>query len=212
MSIVRRAPNTLSETLKRLGNVPTNRIRMQPAPGTATERDVVRIHDREDRLYELVEGVLVEKAKGIRESFLAGVLIQLINNFLDKQSLGIALGSDGMVRLKIGLVRIPDVCFISRKRLPGRGIPDEAISPWIPEIAIEVISKSNTKREMRLKCTEYFTAGVRLVWFVYPKTRTIDVYTAPHELMTLSEEDFLEGGDVLPGFRLSLHELFGKLD
>src|SRR6266545_2576136 len=95
---------TLRDLLDRLGDVPLERIRSCPAPGTATEADVlIRLHG-EKRLCELVDGVLVEKPMGFYESLLAGVLIQLLWNFLAQHPLGIALPPDGTMRLAPGLV------------------------------------------------------------------------------------------------------------
>ncbi|MCZ6875647.1 MAG: Uma2 family endonuclease [bacterium] len=82
----------------------------------------------------------------------------------------------------------------------------------MPNLAIEVMSESNTMGEMARKWCEYFAAGVQLLWFVDPKTRTVAVYTAPEQFTLRHEEDTLDGGAVLPGFSLSLRELFQELD
>ena len=73
-----------------------------------------------------------------------------------------------------------------------------------------MISEGNTDEEMDDKLQKYFQAGLRLVWYVYPETRSAKVYTSPHDVTEIDEGGFLEGGDVLPGFRLSLRELFEK--
>ncbi len=91
---------------------------------------------------------------------------------------GSSLAPDGMVRLNPGLIRIPDVSFISADRLPGRRMPREAICPIIPDLAIEVLSKSNTRKEMDEKLADYFAAGVRLVWYIDPDTQTARAFTA----------------------------------
>ena len=67
-------------------------------------------------------------------------------------------------------------------------------------------------REMKLKLADYFTANVRLVWIVDPELRTVEVHTGPTEMILLREGNTLDGGDVLPGFSISLAELFGELD
>src|SRR5947209_503159 len=104
MSAVREESSTFADLLRKLGNISAKRIRLCPPPGSATERDVIRIHKHEQRLYELVEGVLVEKAIGVRESYLAGLLLHMLSGFLDEHDLGMVLAPDGMVRLEIGLV------------------------------------------------------------------------------------------------------------
>src|SRR3954464_9941004 len=104
---------TVADLLDRFGPIPIRRIRQVPAPGTATERDAVEIRDRERRLFELVDGVLVEKAMGVQESYLAVLIAGLLAEFAARGDLGMVLGADGMARLAPGLVRIPDVSFIA---------------------------------------------------------------------------------------------------
>jgi Uma2 family endonuclease len=163
-------------------------------------------------LYELVDGILVEKAMGFRESYLAGVLITLLSNFVGPRHLGIVLTPDGMMRLAAGLVRIPDVAFISWERLPHRRIPTEAIPAVFPDVAVEVLRAGNTVREMARKRQEYFAAGVQVVWSIDPEARTVEVYTAPEQSTILDATQTLEGGTVLPGFALALREFFATLD
>ncbi len=201
---------TIADLFERFGAVPFHRIRYQPAPGTATERDVIEIHDREDRLYELIDGVLVEKTVGYYESYLALLLGRLLGNYVAEKQLGILAGSDGMMRLAPGLVRIPDLSFVSWGRLPQRRVPREPIAGLAPDLAIEVISKSNTPEEMRQKLVDYFSAGVRLVWYIYPEPREVHVFTAAEQTTVLGEPQTLDGGDVLPGFSLSLREYFAE--
>lgn len=83
---------TWEERLHDLGNIPASRIRTDPAPGTATLDDVTRLRNSERRLYELVDGTLVEKGNGWQESLLTGVLIHLLNNYLDTNRIGVATG------------------------------------------------------------------------------------------------------------------------
>jgi Uma2 family endonuclease len=117
-----------------------------------------------------------------------------------------------MLRLSPGLVRIPDLSFVSRARLARHRRAREPILPLAPDIAIEVLSDGNTRREMSRKVNEYFASECRLVWLIDPRTRTVVVYTSPTESVTLSAKQTLTGGDVLPGFRLPLRNLFGLLD
>jgi Uma2 family endonuclease len=206
------AIETLADLLEQLGGISPKRVRFRPAPGTATEKDVLAIHDREGRLYELVDEVLVEKAMGLRESFLAIALAAILRNFVRPQNLGLITGEAGMMRLMAGLVRIPDVAFISWRRLPNRRVPTEPIPDLAPDLAVEVLSAGNTPGEMARKRQEYFAAGVQVVWQVDPNTRTVEVFTAPDQPTVLHEAQTLEGGAVLPGFTLPLQELFGELD
>jgi Uma2 family endonuclease len=202
---------TLADLVRRVGSVPLERIPARPAPGTATEADVLARLGGEKRLYELVDGVLVEKAMGYYESLLAGILIQILNNFLGKHDLGIVLGESGTLRLAPGLVRIPDVSFISWSHFPGRELPAEPIPDLSPDLAVEVLSEGNTTQEMALKLREYFSAGVRLVWYVDPAARTAAAYTSPETADHITADDHLAGGDVLPGFTLRLGDWLDRV-
>ena len=202
---------TAADLTRRFGAIPLHRIRHEPPPGLATERDAVEIHDREGRLYELVDGVLVENTVGTYESYLAALLVQLLGAFVREHDLGIVLGANGMIRLAPGLVRIPDVSFVSWQRLPGRRIPREPIAELAPDLAVEVISKSNTPEEMQQKLSDYFEAGVEQVWYVYHSPRReVQSYTTPEQRALWTEQQTLDGGDVLPGFTLALPEFFAN--
>jgi Uma2 family endonuclease len=130
--------------------------------------------------------------------------------FLEKHDLGIVLGEAGTLRILPHQVRIPDICFISWDRFPNRQLPPEPIPDLVPDLAIEVLSKWNTEKEMQRKLHDYFTAGVRLVWYIDPRTRSAKSYTAESQFVELTESQSLSGGDVLPGFELPLRELFAK--
>jgi len=202
---------TAADLFERFGAIPLSRIRQEPAPGTATERDVCEINDRENRLFELVDGTLVEKTVGAYESYLAVVVTHLLWDFVQRNNLGIVLGADGMMRLAPGLVRIPDVSFISWPRLPGHTPPREPIPDLSPDLAIEIISKANTRQEMDRKLHDYFTAGVQLVWHVYHSPRReARAYTSPTEYSVVREDEALDGGAVLPGFSLRLADPFAE--
>jgi Uma2 family endonuclease len=203
---------TVADLLAYLGDIPPARLRLHPPPGTATEQDVLDVQARTDRLCELVDGVLVEKAMGFRESFLAITLSAILWGFVQPRKLGVVTGADGMMRLASGLVRIPDVAFVSWERLPGRRIPHEPIPHLAPDLAVEVLSPGNTPAEMARKRQEYFAAGVRLVWIVDPVARTVTAYTVPEQFTVFSEEQTLAGEPVLPGFTLPLQQLFAALD
>jgi len=125
---------TIADLLKRLGNIPANRVRLHPTPGTATEKDVIEVLDRENRPCELVEGTLVEKPVGYKESEIAGLILTFLNNFVRPRKLGIITGPDGTIRLFAGLVRIPDVAFASWDRFPDRKRPRIPIPDLAPDL------------------------------------------------------------------------------
>jgi Uma2 family endonuclease len=204
--------DTVADLLRRLGDVPPHRVRLRPPLGSATERDVVEVHVRERRICELVDGTLVEKAMGLRESAVAMLLGQFLGVFVHARQLGFLTGEAGMMRLFAGLVRIPDVAFIAWDRVPGRRMPTEPVPDLVPDLAVEVLSEGNTPAEMARKRREYFEAGVRLVWEIDVRSRVVAVYTPSAGPTVLRESDTLDGGEVLRGFILPLRQLFSVLD
>ena len=201
----------LADLLEHLGDISPRRIRLRPAPGKAEERHVIAILERENRLYELTEGVLVEKIMGYEESSLACELIYYLKHFLRENDLGNVAGADGCLRLMPGLVRIPDISYVSWDRLPERRMPDEALPDLTPDLAVEILSEGNTPREMDRKMRDYFFAGTRLVWYIEPQRRCVRVYTSPDQCVERNESQTLDGGTVLPGFALPLGQLFRHL-
>ncbi|MEQ1824838.1 MAG: Uma2 family endonuclease [Pirellula sp.] len=210
MSIAR--ATTWEDRMNDLGNVPASRVRCEPAPGTATVEDVTRLRDTERRLYELVDRTLVEKAMGWPESFLAGILLQWINNYLDQHRMGVATGPDGMTRLFGDTVRGPDVAFVAWARLPGGRIPKDPVPDLVPNFVVEVLSKGNTYAEMSRKRREYFHAGVELLWMVDHRARTVTVFRSPQDATVFTEGQMLDGGSVLPGWQVDIADLFSRLD
>jgi len=200
-----------AEWLHALGDIPPERIVMDPPPGTATEKDVFRYVDGDDkRLVELVDGTLVEKTVGFLEALIALKLGRVLGDFVAARKLGIVAGADATMRMKGRSVRLPDLVFVSINDLPGGKVPQESIPTLPPTLAVEVISKGNTKAEMRRKKEEYFESGTKLVWFIYPKMRTIAVFDGPSEepVRVFSETDTLDGGSVVPGFSISVADVF----
>jgi Uma2 family endonuclease len=203
--------NTVADLLHQLGDIPAHRVLWDPIPGTATEADVVRYVDGPDRrLVELIDGTLVEKTMGFYEARVGIVLAYFIEGYIDEHDLGITLGSDAMLRILPRQVRLPDVTFLSWTKMPNRELPREPVAPLVPDLAVEVLSESNTRKEMERKRKDYFTAGVRRVWQIDPDTETAEVYTAPEDFTPIGADGELDGEDILPGFRLSLKRLFDR--
>ena len=193
-----------------LGDVPLERVVMDPPPGTATEQDLLRMVERDKRLVELIDGTLVEKPVGLYESLIAGWLITLLNNFVLPRKLGYVSGQAGMMRMVSGRVRLPDVAFLATQTLPGGLIPAEPVPRLAPTIAAEVLSATNTVGEIRQKLFEYFESGTRLAWVIDPAKRAVAVYTSfsAEPARVLSDQEVLDGGDVLPGFSVKVSDLF----
>jgi Uma2 family endonuclease len=199
-----------AQWLHELGDVPLDRIVMDPWPGTATEQDLLIFVERDKRLVELIDGTLVEKPVGLLEALIAARLISMLGSFVYPRKLGLIAGADATLRMASGRVRLPDVTFISAADLPGGAVPSAAIPLLPPTLAVEVLSKGNTPLEMQQKIKEYFQSGAKLVWLIDPPTRTVAVYTGPSETpaQTLNESDSLGGGNVLPGFTITVSDLF----
>jgi Uma2 family endonuclease len=202
----------IADLLESLGGVPAERVRFDPVPGTATKKDLLRFHERGNKLYELVDGTLVAKPMGSPETFLALEIGYRIRDFLKDHDLGFVYGADALVEVLPKLVRGPDVCFTPWARRPEQTVPIKPISDLIPDLVVEVLSPKNTRREIARKLKEYFLGGVRLVWVIDPRKRAADAYTAPDRKTAVAESGELDGGDVLPGFRLPLANLFERLE
>jgi Uma2 family endonuclease len=208
---VRAAPKKfemMNELLERLGGISPSRICLNPPPGTATEKDLIRLQKNHGRLFELVEGTLVEKPVGLDQAYVGGNLFGPLWNYLRDRPIGRVYGADAMLAVLPGLVRLPDITFLSADQVAKHLEKREAIGRFSPTLAVEVLSPSNTEKEMERKRKEYFLGGTRLVWIVDEATRTVQVWTSPDDCVTLTEEETLDGGDVLPGFRLPLREIF----
>ena len=202
---------TVADLLKVTGDVPAERVRMQPAPGAATEDDAIRVNEsKREMLCELVDGVLVEKTMGHYESYLAIRLAGFLLDFVKKQDLGVVHGESGMMRLMPGLIRIPDISFTTWERIQSLtvGFKEVAELPLAPDLAIEVLSPSNTQQEMDRKLREYFEHGAQQVWYLEPRKKELTIYSAPDNWTIVDKNGTVTGGDVLPGFEFPLAELF----
>jgi Uma2 family endonuclease len=200
---------TLADVVERLGDVPLDRILWTPRPGTATEADALRLaagHPK--RLVELVDGILVEKAMGYREGLLAASLMAYIVGFVRSRNLGVVGAPDALMRLKAGRDRMPDISFTAWASLPTKDAHLKSVAEYPPDLAVEILSPGNTRKEIERKRREYFAAGTKQVWEIDPDARTVAVYTDPTTHTVLTAADTLDGGTVLPGFTLPLADLF----
>jgi Uma2 family endonuclease len=154
----------------------------------------------------LIDGTLVEKPMGYWESVVAAAVSEYLRAHVRSNSLGVVSGGDGPMRMKMGRVRLPDVAFVSKARVPNNR---EAILSVAPDLAVEVLSESNTRREIDQKLREYFQSGTRLAWIIDPEPRTAAIYHHP-DLPTriINEKDLLVGEQVVPGFTVQLSRIF----
>jgi Uma2 family endonuclease len=204
-------PSTLEHRLQELGDIPANRVLQQPPPGTATLEDLVRVNATSQHLCELVDGTLVEKAMGYKQSVVAMTIGRFLGLFVSKNQLGLISGADGFFRLH-STTRGPDVAFVHRDRLPQGKLPTDSYPSIAPNLVVEVLSEGNTRGEMNRKRLEYFHAGVQLIWIVDLANRTIAIYRSSSSYRLVGEEDQISGEDVLPGFECQVQEFFADLD
>ena len=199
---------TLADLAEKFGPVPAHRVLTDPRPGTATYEDWEAANRRGDGLYELIDGTLIRKAVSDLSSWLGGKLFRLLGNFAEDGGLGYVHPADGYFRLPDGL-RAPDASFTPFADRPD-GLQERGYSDVPPALVVEALSPGNTRREMDLKRTIYFAAGVRLVWEADPLQETVAVWTAPDDRRDLSAGagDALTGAPVLPGFAVALADLF----
>ena len=216
MAMITSTPNpddwSVADMLTQLGGVSPERICLTAAPGKATEEDLLAFQARSGRICELIDGVLVEKIMGAPEALLAGFILHLFWQHLEVHDEGVVLAPDGLLRILGRQIVVPDVAFIRWERFANRQVPREQVFPVAPDLAIEILSPGNTKAEMSRKLRDYFTAGVRLVWYIDPDSRTARAYTAEDDGIEFVPTGVLSAGDVLPGFELPLARLFAKLD
>ena len=203
---------TVADLLEHVGGVPSARVWVVPAPGTATEQDLLEAEARSGRICELVDGVLVEKPMGWYESVLAVALGHLISSYLARNPLGLVSGEAGFLRTISGRTRAPDVAFVTWERLGRHSPRRQRILQVPPDLAVEILSEGNTPTEMERKLREYFAAGTRLVWYIDPATQTGTSYNSPDQGELIREDGVLTGDDVLPGFELALRDLFAAAE
>lgn len=210
MSTATQPMRTLGDVLARLSFIPADRIRTIPAPGTATSQDALAVRDREGIFCEVFDGILVEKPMGWYESRIAFVLGFYFEAYFEVNNVGFGLGADGPINVSPDQLRYPDIALFLWDRFPNRTPPPNPILDCVPDLAVEVISGSNTPGEMERKRREYFAGGAQLVWEFEPHERLARVYTAVDQFAELRDGDSLDGGTVLPGFKLVLTTLFDR--
>jgi len=165
--------------------------------------------------YELVGGVLVRMPfSGHQASNIAVRLIVRLGAYVEDHELGEVTGADGGFRPDPAHPRdtelAPDVAFVRADRLPSRTSPDYTRALRLaPDLAVEVVSPSQSRRDLAVKARLYLSFGTRLVWVVLPKQRQVDVFRlGSNEPSTLGVDDTLDGEDVVPGFSYPVAALF----
>ena len=174
-----------------------------------TTDDLLRLHDEGVR-GELIRGVLCENmAAGVDHGKYVMNLAVALGGFIKSSRLGSLIGSDSGIRLESDpdTVWEPDLAFISSERLPlGSSVP--GYSEVAPDLVVEIASPSDSRRAVNDKARMWRTYGVRLVWAAFPDTLSVDVHLEDGSIATLTEDDALDGGNVLPGFTCLVSDIF----
>lgn len=178
----------------------------------ATPEDLLR--DRELKNFELVNGHLVEKDVSLLSSYTAGVLHRHASNHVEPKKLGWCFPDNTSIQCyaeEPNRVRKPDFVFAKAGRLTPEDFAQDGHLRLVPDAVAEVVSPNDLAYEVSTKVQEYLRADVRLVWVIWPHTKSVDVYQKGGPNVTLNLGDELEGGTVIPGFKLPLAELFSEV-
>jgi Uma2 family endonuclease len=176
-----------------------------PRPGLQ-----VRIED--EPLFEIIDGQRVELPP---MSILASRVTSNLHGHLAHHLFGNPVGEALMetlfhLPLPVDRNRRPDVAFVSAQTIANAPAQQGSENAWavLPELMVEVISPNDIAEEIMERSTEYFAAGTKLVWVVYPTQQLVYVYESPRQVRILGAADELDGGTVLPGFRIPIASLF----
>jgi Uma2 family endonuclease len=169
--------------------------------------------NRDGHRYEIVNGELIDMGNsGAKHGYVCSVLMILLGGYVHIQKLGAMFDSSTAFKLKSGNKRSPDVSFMAKERLQGLDELPDGFLEGAPDLAVEILSPSNTVEEIHNKLVEYFDNGSRLVWVINPKEKYVLVYRSSEEPDRLLKSiDSLDGEEIVPGFSLAIAELFQKL-
>ena len=174
-----------------------------------TADDLLRLYGQGVR-GELIRGELHETTStGINHGRTVTKTVIRMGSFIEPRQLGTLVGSDTGIWLERDpdTVREPDIAYISAEKMSlDADIP--GYSEVVPDLVVEVRSPNNSLREVREKALMWLDFGVRLAWVAHPDTRSVDVYSADDQALTLTEDDTLDGGGVLPGFACPVRDIF----
>jgi len=174
-----------------------------------TVEDVLAMPDNGDRL-ELIDGELLRIAPtGFGHGRFVLRLGGILERYVDEQGLGyVSAGDSGfVVRRSPDTLLAPDVAFVRVGRLPE---DDSGFQEMSPDLVVEVISPSDRFSDVAVKVEKYLAAGVHLIWIVEPKHQRVLVYEPDAPVRFLLEDDVLDGGDIVPGFRIPVSEIFRR--
>lgn len=159
---------------------------------------------------ELVRGHVVrEPPPGEEHGWLQVRLGRLLDEFVEAAGVGLVVGDTGYILTDApATVRGPDLSFISQDRLDGSDYPIRKYRRTAPDLAVEIVSPWNRSRDITSKVRDYLRAGTRVVWVVDPAVRTVTVHGQESLARVYRSGDELDGGEVLPGFRVQVSRVF----
>jgi Uma2 family endonuclease len=184
-------------------------VTMRTTPTLVTADELFTMPDDGFR-YELIKGELRRMPPAGSEHGAISINIAVVvGQFVKAHGLGVVFGADTGFKIASDpdTVHAPDLAFVRRERIPEAGIP-QGYWPGAPDLAVEVVSPSDTYTEVEEKVSDWLNAGMRLVLVLNPRRRTVTVSTSPTDVVRLTEADTLNGGDVLPGFTCRVADLF----
>jgi Uma2 family endonuclease len=160
--------------------------------------------------YELVKGELRRMSPtGWEHGVIVVNVTLLLGQYVKANNLGACGGAETGFKIALDpdTVRAPDLSFVSRERLP-EGDASKKFLSGAPDLAVEVLSPGDTYSEVNEKVEDWLGAGSRAVWIIDPRRRNVSVYRSMTDVTLLSEGDELDGGEVVPGFRCKVAEIF----
>jgi Uma2 family endonuclease len=162
-----------------------------------------------ERQRELVRGEVVETMPpNARHGRLAVKIAVRLETWSEQGKHGVVGVESGFTLSKNpDVVRFPDVYFIRAERVPPTGVPD-AFWTIAPNLAVEVVSPSESAADVQEKVRDYLQAGTPLMWVIYPRSEQVVVHTTDGVARTLSGDDLLASSDVLPGFGCTVRQIF----
>lgn len=175
-----------------------------------TADDLMRLPRGRGARHELIRGELrTMPPSGEEHGIVAGEVFGIVRDYVKLNRLGYVLAAETgfSIAHNPDTVRAPDMAFISARRFPMSG-PSTKYSEIAPDLLAEVVSPSDTENEVIAKVQQWLAFGVRLVWVVYPRTRSVIVYRSLRDPQRLASNDELTGEDILPGFKCKVADFF----
>lgn len=180
-----------------------------PAARRMSAEELLTLPDDHLR-HELIRGVLTTMPPpGFEHGAIAMRLAGLLHAFVREHDLGIVLAAETGFHLESDpdTVRAPDLAFVRRERL-GAGALPRGYWRGAPDLAAEVLSPGDSRREVDAKAREWLAAGARVVWVVDPRAREVAVHAAAREPVVLTDRDTLDCPELLPGWSAPVDSLF----